>query len=283
MKKSQIIYPNLKQAILFTILWICFHALVYLFGSYLMHTFQFDIMLSKSLIYLLGSLSAIPIISFTLRNIKKNGENFTSRKDLFFPGFYSFGKLTILTISLFMASMPLSNPLNFFKSIVNGNIDVINLNRIDLSLPVFFSLIHCAILGPILEELFFRGILLNQFSKRYSRLKALFISSLLFTGAHFRLEGILILFLSGMVFGHIYLKSKSIISSITAHCLLNIFIFNSTTQMQNLNSFNFIQLLVSIASLGIIISAIFYPKFRPFSSKVNAKITEIDSNQENPT
>lgn len=74
------------------------------------------------------------------------------------------------------------------------------------------------ILAPILEELIFRGFLLNRWKEKYGSAKAIVLSSLIFGLLHVEILG-------GVVFGAllclIYLKTKSLIGPIIVHMTNN--------------------------------------------------------------
>jgi hypothetical protein len=70
------------------------------------------------------------------------------------------------------------------------------------------------VIGPVIEEIFFRGFLLNRWWRKYGIGKAIFFSSMAFAVLHVDIIG-------GMVFGIvlsiIYVKTKSLIGPIVAH------------------------------------------------------------------
>lgn len=270
MKNAPTLYPTPKDAILLTILWIALHASIYLLGSYMIHTFQLDFHLFTSIFYLLGSLSALPVILLSINKIKKKEPGFINM-DLTITEFKDLGRPIIFVLCLILIGIPLNKPSGFFEDLFNGRIVVISLKQIESSPAAILNWIHIVVLAPVFEEYFFRGILLNQFSKRYPRIKALLISSVLFAAAHFTLEGSILLFVSGMVFGIIYINSNSIIIPIITHSLVNLYHFYFTTQTNDLNSLNFIILPGVIISFGIIITAIFFPGFLAFSKKDHSK------------
>ena len=82
------------------------------------------------------------------------------------------------------------------------------------------------VIGPIWEEIFFRGIIFGFF-KRWGLYTAILISTALFVlphynGSHLPLTQIV----GGIVFAIAYEKEKSLIVPVTIHCLGNIAIFS---------------------------------------------------------
>jgi len=100
-----------------------------------------------------------------------------------------------------------------------------------------WEIITEVIIGPISEEMFFRGAVLSTLMRRRGPEVANLITSLLFVGAHipgwyfqgslssmfFRSSGgALSIFLLGLVFGFVALKSRSVLGSILTHCISNL-------------------------------------------------------------
>ena len=84
------------------------------------------------------------------------------------------------------------------------------------------------VIGPVWEEIFFRGIIFGFF-RRWGLYAAILISTALFVlphydGSHLPLTQIV----GGIVFAIAYEKEKSLVVPITIHCLGNIAIFSLT-------------------------------------------------------
>jgi membrane protease YdiL (CAAX protease family) len=91
-----------------------------------------------------------------------------------------------------------------------------------------YSFITMVIAAPILEELIFRGIILDGFLKIYSPVKSIVLSSTLFGLAHLNpwqfLSGLFV----GLFMGWIYYRTQSLWLTILSHLSLNLFSFAST-------------------------------------------------------
>ena len=98
-------------------------------------------------------------------------------------------------------------------------------------------LIYACFLGPILEEIIFRGFILKSMQK-YGNLTAIIVSSILFSMFHLNLVQFVNPVLMGIVLAFIAIKSKSIVPSIIAH------IFN--------NSIAFIELGISLLKMPLV-------------------------------
>jgi membrane protease YdiL (CAAX protease family) len=79
------------------------------------------------------------------------------------------------------------------------------------------------ITGPILEEILFRGIILDGFLTRYRPGKAIFWSAFLFGLFHLNPWQFIPGFLMGLLLGYIYLKTRSLIPVILVHIVNNSF------------------------------------------------------------
>ena len=102
----------------------------------------------------------------------------------------------------------------------------------------FFSIVIAA---PILEELVFRGIILDGFLKRYSPIKSIMWSSIFFGVAHLNPWQFIPAFAIGSIIGWLYWKSNSLIPGIVMHFVNNLLGFsmfvytgNSMTTVQRM-------------------------------------------------
>lgn len=87
-----------------------------------------------------------------------------------------------------------------------------------------FHLIGLLVVGPVFEELFFRQIMVQQFQMRYGDIRAVFLSSFLFSIMHFPRYGDLpMLFVFGILAAYIYLKTKNVFITIGIHSLINLY------------------------------------------------------------
>jgi membrane protease YdiL (CAAX protease family) len=107
---------------------------------------------------------------------------------------------------------------------------VIVMNLIGNKLPQFhhilivriISIIAC-ITAPVIEELFYRGIIFDNLVKRYSFWISAIYSSMLFAIAHISLIKLIPMFIIGIVLCWILNKERKIIYCIAIHLLINIF------------------------------------------------------------
>ena len=104
------------------------------------------------------------------------------------------------------------------NSIINITDRYNNLNNERL----LFSILSSGILGPIIEELIFRGIVYNRL-KEITNIKAsMIISTIIFALFHFELSQIFYAFLMGYLFVNVYEYYGTLKASIIAHMSANI-------------------------------------------------------------
>lgn len=82
---------------------------------------------------------------------------------------------------------------------------------------------QACVLGPISEELMFRGLLFTGLRKLMPTWGALIISSAVFSAMHCTLLGFPLLFLMGAIMCYTYWKTGSLTNSIAIHMVNNIF------------------------------------------------------------
>lgn len=118
-------------------------------------------------------------------------------------------------------------------------------------------LTYVCLLGPILEEIIFRGFILRSMQK-YGNLTAIIVSSILFSMFHLNLVQFINPILMGIVLAFITIKSKSIFPSIIAHIFNNTIAFTATgvslLKMPLVEGlFGIIYLLVGVSALALFV------------------------------
>eukprot|EP00873_Tetraselmis_striata_P008980 jgi/Tetstr1/429244/TSEL_001907.t1 len=115
-------------------------------------------------------------------------------------------------------------------SIVNGGgVDVpgqaeLLQNLSAASGPVLALLaVQTVVLGPITEELIYRGFLLNQLLQQLPRSTAVLTSAALFAGAHFSPSQFPPLLALGLVLGGVFASTRNVVPVVAAHGIYNAF------------------------------------------------------------
>lgn len=84
-----------------------------------------------------------------------------------------------------------------------------------------FMFLGVVLIGPICEEIIFRGIILEGLLKNYSTQKAIIFSALIFGLIHFIPIQVINAFFMGIILGWIYLKTRSLWICIALHVINN--------------------------------------------------------------
>lgn len=82
--------------------------------------------------------------------------------------------------------------------------------------------IFVAVLGPVMEEIFFRGFLYTAIKREMDTKGAILISGLLFSCLHAHLAGFLPILILGIFLAYLYEKTGSLVPSITVHVSHNL-------------------------------------------------------------
>lgn len=85
-----------------------------------------------------------------------------------------------------------------------------------------YTVVAFAIVPAVVEEFFFRGILLSEYSD-CGRFATLFLTSLAFAMSHFDLLQLPAYFFSGMILGYSLMVTRSLLAPMLLHCASNLF------------------------------------------------------------
>lgn len=92
------------------------------------------------------------------------------------------------------------------------------------------GIVSIALIGPILEELLFRGAVTKLLLRQYKPAKAIVLSALVFGLFHMNPVQVVGAFCSGLLFAWLYYKSRSVVPCILIHVLNNSLSVWLTTQ-----------------------------------------------------
>jgi CAAX amino terminal protease family. len=85
-----------------------------------------------------------------------------------------------------------------------------------------YSSLFAAIVGPIIEELFFRGFLYGALKKYIGIFWAMTATAALFAAMHAHVAGFFPIMALGMMLAYIYEKTGTLVSSVTLHMIHNV-------------------------------------------------------------
>ena len=91
----------------------------------------------------------------------------------------------------------------------------------DQILSNWAGVLYVALLGPVLEELVFRGAITRELLRKFRPGMAIFISGLLFGLIHFNPVQSVFGFLAGMLLAWLYWRTRSVVPCIVVHVLNN--------------------------------------------------------------
>lgn len=92
----------------------------------------------------------------------------------------------------------------------------------DNSNNIAITLLSTGILGPIIEELMFRGIIYNELKSKYSNMKSILITTIFFAIIHINIIQILYALIIGFILIFVYEKYNNIKAPIILHMASNI-------------------------------------------------------------
>ena len=149
------------------------------------------------------------------------------------PGIYLY--LPIIGLGLFLLNKPFwdfNKILEYFQGVSRIDNAAISSNNISL----FYNLISTLLIAPIVEELFYRKFLLEKLAQKNRPILAITVSSICFSIIHIETPNNLIpTFISGIILGIIYLKTKKIGYCIMLHFIVNLIIM-TTNNIGTLNN-----------------------------------------------
>ena len=135
-------------------------------------------------------------------------------------------------------------------------------------------------LVPIVEELFFRGLIMDVLLKKNSPVSSIFISAMFFGILHGDVTGA---FLFGVLLGFIYVRTESLSIPIFIHIANNLFaavmvaieemgILSMEAKIEDLYSANSVAFLISTAVLTVLAYFCVFRSYKGFILKLNTNI-----------
>jgi membrane protease YdiL (CAAX protease family) len=251
MKKRIVL--NFWHALLLLIVINCIYVLIGLISMFIFKDYKTTNSFQITGVYLY----IILYIPFTFWFAKKT--NINIKDSLFIPDLSNIIRPLVIVLLLIIVLNPLSQPEKFIETLTNSRLRITG-----TSLRPWFPWLDFKLLviGPIIEELFFRGLLLKNFLKKYSPIVAIMLSSLLFgihhysnfIGAHaLSFYNIVFYIAVGVVYGLIYYKTNSLIIVSLAHILWNASTFLSWDYVELDTTKVIIHSAVYITAFGLII------------------------------
>ena len=135
----------------------------------------------------------------------------------------------------------------FFQ--INSVIGFTNAYNINYDTNIFILVLTSGIVGPIIEELIFRGLLYNGFKEEYTPMLSIIITSVLFSIFHTGIINIVYSFELSFLLIYVYEKYKTIKAPIIMHITSNIFVMLFVYILSLSSLVNYILLIIFIIGL----------------------------------
>lgn len=141
-------------------------------------------------------------------------QGYLSNKQLLHPTSASFLGWTLLAgVSAIFISDAIASVTDFLPNWLESTFSNME--------GTWLGILAIAIIGPILEEMLFRGAVTTELLKKYSPKKAIFFSALIFGIFHINPAQVLNAFLLGLLLAWVFYKTRSLIPGILIHILNN--------------------------------------------------------------
>lgn len=205
-------YPSLKQSIGLMVVFILSQIVITLF-VFLINYFAFDSSnISLNLIFIVYVLSFLFTLFFGLRQKRMRHDE----KPFYFNRIdpFSYPILMVLTWAMLILIDPLISLIPLPEFMLKSFEGLFSSRS-----PVIFILLVVA--APVLEELLFRGIILEGFLHRYSPGKAILWSSVIFGVIHLNPWQFIAAFFGGLLIGWVYWQTRSLLPAMFIHFIMN--------------------------------------------------------------
>lgn len=166
---------------------------------------------SAILLYYIAAVGVPLIIVYAIRTSKTGSKNIDfKRMNIAIIPMIMIGTLALV----YGVISPVGNLIPMSDTIKEMFMEFANLK----GLPGFIMFVVAA---PVLEEIIFRGIILDGLLKKYSPQKAILISSLLFGIVHLNPWQFVTAMVLGVFMGWVYYHTKSLLATIIIHATAN--------------------------------------------------------------
>ena len=161
--------------------------------------------------YLIG----LPIFLLVTKGMK------TAKHEKRKMSFYEFFSLFLISQVGMIIGSTVAETLNSFISMVKGSEVINHTGALISSMPIWLVLLVSCVIAPIVEELMFRKVLMDRFS-RYGSGIAITVSSISFGLFHGNFYQFFYSAILGFILGYIYAKTRNILYPILMHALINL-------------------------------------------------------------
>jgi len=209
-------------------------------------------------------------------------QNFFSKKDYFqasrlktkFNYKICLAMIVLAAVVLF-SSLNMTNLFNYVFSLISPmELDNSFVYTMDNFGQFIWLVLLLAFLPAVCEELVFRGIIYNGLREKFSAVKSILISSLLFAFIHLSIYKSFYQFILGLVLGFLVYYTGSIVYGMIFHFFNNFFIIFANYISPNkaifeFSSFGVKEILLSILffAIGIVLVILFFNLLKNYTNK----------------
>lgn len=148
-------------------------------------------------------------------------------------------KKTKPIIPFVMLGIGLSCFCNMIIINMNNTGEVVEMNKL-------FLILSSVIVGPIVEEIIFRYILVGKLEKFNNRIVTILLASLIFSLVHNGIINIIYTFILGIILNTIYMKNKNLLYPLIVHSSANLVVLFLTDFNVCILFISFILLVISL-------------------------------------
>lgn len=258
-------YPGFLQAgfllIIYNLLVLCLIMLAVVFGMVAGTPIHMD-PLVRTIVYL-GAL--VFVIAYGTEKSRKSFGQLFSFKAIgpsLLPAFI----ITIIGVHIVLSGLN-----SYVISIIPGGEAAEQYILDFLRKDTYAFIIFTIVIGPFVEELMFRGLIVSGFQKRYRARKTIILSALLFAAYHGNAFQFMPSFFIGIILAWWFINTGSLVSSLFGHAISNAliilaapFIVAYFPQLENMQQWP-LQLYIlgtALLVIGILLSASLFKKHR---------------------
>lgn len=118
-----------------------------------------------------------------------------------------------------------------------------------------------AVIAPVIEEMIFRGIILQGFRRNYTNFTAIVMSALLFSLYHLNPWQMPATFVLGLILGWLMIRTRSLILTILGHSINNLLVLLTIRYWEQINTYALYRIekqeMLQLSGLIVIVSVVF--------------------------
>lgn len=135
----------------------------------------------------------------------------------------------------------------------------------DMRAESISSVLHILIFAPVMEELLFRGLILESLLKKYNRWRSIILCSLFFACFHLNPYALISTFIGSVIICLVYIRLNSIIFAIIFHFTFNLTVhiaYSNTVEYDSISYINLVSGIVGFASIILMLYIILHKSKR---------------------